>query len=580
MSTDPFINRRILVVDDNRAIHSDYRKILCAKPRESDWLDQAEKGFFGDTETTAEKPSFQLDSAYQGQEGLDLVAQAHAENRRYALAFIDVRMPPGMDGIETAARLWKLDPEVQVVICTAYSDYVWEEIVAKVGQSDRWVILRKPFDNVEVLQLASALTEKWRLLQHSKSRLNDLEARFLRAQRMESIGTLASGVAHDLNNILAPIVMGVAILRANHQSEEDKELLDLLEGNTQRGIAIIKQLLTFARGAQGERVPVVPKHLIHEILGIARETFPKSIRVTGQIDGDLRMVSGDPTQIHQVLMNLCVNARDVMPSGGELVLRARNVEIKAPATTTNPEAKPGPYVLVEVSDSGWGIEPEVLPRIFDPFFTTKEPGKGTGLGLSTALGIVKSYGGFLQVESKVGHGTTFQVYLPAIHQEKSGESRLDTPRRVAEGKGQLILIVDDEASIRETTANTLQRHGYEVITAADGANGLIQFFEHQDRIRLVLTDLLMPVMDGRALILALRQTRPRLPIIVHSGMAEGTQIDDLRTQGIAAFLDKPYPTKALLEAMEAALDRKNGEGHEACAESEVGTGQAGPSQPL
>jgi len=252
-------------------------------------------------------------------------------------------------------------------------------------------------------------------------------------------------------------------------------------------------------------------------------------------------------------MNLCVNARDVMPSGGELVVRARNVQIKHPAASANPEAKLEPYVLVEVSDSGGGIEPEVLPRIFDPFFTTKEPGKGTGLGLSTALGIVESYGGFLQVESKVGHGTTFQVYLPAILQEDPAESTLDKPQRAVEGKGQLILVVDDEASIRDTMAKTLRRHGYEVITAADGANGLIQFFEHQDRIRLVLTDLLMPVMDGRALILALRQTRPRLPIIVHSGIAEGTHIHDLRAQGVSAFLNKPYPTSELLRAVEAAL---------------------------
>ena len=554
MSPDSFAaNNRVLVIDDNRSIHDDFRKVLCADSLGTDLLNTAEQGFFGEAASAPEQPRFHVDSAYQGQEALDVVAQGLAEHRRYAMAFVDVRIPPGLDGIETVARLWKIDPEVQVVICTAFSDYAWDQIATRLGRNHSWVILKKPFDNVEVLQLASALTEKWQFLQESKRQFDDLEVRFLRAQRMESIGTLASGVAHDLNNILTPVLLAIGMLRANRQGWEESELLEVLEANTKRGVGIVKQLLTFARGARGERVPLVVEHLLLEMVAMAKETFPKSIRVRNQIDPDLSMVSGNATQLLQVLMNLCVNARDVMPTGGDMVLRGRNHRMDALDVALNPEAAAGPYVLIEVSDTGGGIEPAVLPRIFDPFFTTKEPGKGTGLGLSTAMEIVKGLGGVLRVQSKLGHGTTFQIYLPAVDQPAQADAPTPAPVSAVGGKGRLILLVDDELSIRTATQLLLQRYGYEVITASDGAHGLLRFCENRERVRLVVTDLMMPVMDGRALILELTRTQPGLPIVVHSGAGDGPGLDELKQLGVRAFLSKPYTPEDLLRAVEAAL---------------------------
>ena len=241
-----------------------------------------------------------------------------------------------------------------------------------------------------------------------------LEEQFLRAQRMESIGRLATGIAHDLNNILAPILISTALLRQKIQDDEGVAMLTRLESNAKRGADIIKQVLGFGRGLEGQRAPVNPQLLIKDVIRITTETFSRSIQVETDVAADACFVSGDVTQLHQVLLNLCVNARDAMPKGGKLNLRARNFTADNHFVSLNPDAKPGAYVLFEVTDTGHGIEPEIRDRIFEPFFTTKELGKGTGLGLSTALSIVKSHGGFILVESEVQKGSRFQVYLPAM----------------------------------------------------------------------------------------------------------------------------------------------------------------------
>lgn len=404
-------HNRILVIDDNRAIHDDFRKILV--PSAAGAIDLAEASFFGDPLPGPEQPLFEIGSAYQGEEGVTLVRRALEEGRPYAMAFVDVRMPPGMDGIETAARLWELCPDLQVVVCTAYSDYSWQEMIGRLGASDRLLVLKKPFAAVEALQLACALTEKWHLGQQARHRLEETERiveertralreanqrleaemehrkraeeQLLRAQRLESIGTLASGIAHDLNNVLAPIVMATPMLREEQSDGAFEELVAMIEASAERATSVVRQVLTFARGVEGKRVALRPADFLGEMEKIAQETFPRSIQIHCRKPEDLWLVQADPTQLHQVLMNLCLNARDAMPQGGTLLLEAGNFETNAAYIDTMPGARPGRYVVFRVADTGTGIPPAVLDKIFDPFFTTKPLGKGTGLGLSSTL---------------------------------------------------------------------------------------------------------------------------------------------------------------------------------------------------
>jgi len=285
---------------------------------------------------------------------------------------------------------------------------------------------------------------------------------------------------------------------------------------------------------------------------IARETFPRNITISERVARDLRPVSADATQLHQVLMNLCVNARDAMPDGGTLSLRAENVELTAGGLPAHPEAKAGAYVVMAIADSGTGISPGVIEKIFDPFFTTKEIGKGTGLGLSTVLGIVKSHGGFVTVESSLGKGTTFQVYLP-VDRTASADLAPETEAVLKQGQGELILLVDDEEPIRRTATNALRAWNYRVVGAADGLAGLVVFHERRVELKLVVTDLMMPVMGGHALIQALRKSDPHLRIIAATGLEPGENRVELRELGVKTILLKPYTAQALHEAVAAEL---------------------------
>jgi two-component system cell cycle sensor histidine kinase/response regulator CckA len=353
-----------------------------------------------------------------------------------------------------------------------------------------------------------------------------LETQLLRVQRLESIGTLASGVAHDLNNILTPILMCAQALRGELGKEDRQSAIALIEESAQRGAGVVKQVLTFARAVEGERVLIKPSHLIEEMVDIARQTFPKSIEVSSRYPEDLWSIEGDPTQLHQVLLNICVNARDAMPSGGSLVIAAENFNVDEHYASTTPEAKVGPFVALRLSDTGAGMPRAMVDQIFDPFFTTKEVGKGTGLGLSTTLGIVKSHGGFISVYSEPGEGTTFKLFLPATttHEDLQQSKTSAVP---IQGNGELVLVVDDEPKILSITKMSLEQNNYRVVSASDGPEALAIFARQMHSIRVVLTDIAMPHMDGVALVRALRKMKPDVTIVASTGQGQQAKLDEL-----------------------------------------------------
>jgi signal transduction histidine kinase/ActR/RegA family two-component response regulator len=379
-----------------------------------------------------------------------------------------------------------------------------------------------------------------------------IEQQFLRAQRMESIGTLAGGIAHDLNNVLAPILMSIELLKLDETRSDKLDILATIESSAQRGADMVRQVLSFARGVEGRQIRLQPAHLVREVAKIANETFLKGIRVVTRIAEDLWTLQGDPTQLHQVLLNLSVNARDAMPEGGTLTLCADNLELEAPyAASLGPDIRPGRHVRLSVQDTGTGMPPEVLERIFDPFFSTKEPGKGTGLGLSTAQAIVRSHGGLLRVRSEPGEGTRFDLYLPAL---EGIEAEPPAPaRQLPRGSGQTVLIVDDEEWVRQIARQTLQTFGYRVLLAADGAEATAIFAARHKEIDVVLTDMMMPVMDGAAAIQVLRRIAPGARILASSGLHVEAMKARAKRAGVRHFIPKPYTTETLLQALHAVL---------------------------
>lgn len=380
-----------------------------------------------------------------------------------------------------------------------------------------------------------------------------IEEQFLRAQRLESIGTLASGVAHDLNNILVPILMAAPLLREGMPEAEREKLLAIVQSSAERGASIVKQVLTFARGADGDRVLLQPIYLVQEIVKIAEKTFPKSIDVHTNYPEDLWAVVADPTQLHQILLNLCINARDAMPGGGTLTLNLENFEVDDHYASMTPGAKTGPHVLLEVRDTGTGISRENLNKIFDPFFTTKELTQGTGLGLSTVIGIVKSHGGFMQVYSEVGRGTGFKVFLPANASELTTPSALEAAP-LPRGNGELLLIVDDEESILQVARAILENHGYRVLTAVEATEALAIFALRMNEVDLVLTDLAMPFMDGVALIRTLQKMKPGVRVVASTGRGgQDGRADEIAQLNVRASLTKPYNKNKLLATLHDVL---------------------------
>ncbi|MEH2037429.1 hybrid sensor histidine kinase/response regulator [Nostoc sp.] len=444
-------------------------------------------------------------------------------------------------------------PEIEAALLQAISKGKWQGELTKLTKMNKEVLVASRWTLVydeqgkpkSILTVDTDITEK-----------KHLEAQLFRAQRLESIGTLASGIAHDLNNILTPILAGAQLLplKFPNADERTRHLLEILEINARRGADLVKQVLSFARGVEGKHITLQLRHIIVEIAKILKETFPKSIEISTNVSQGLWMVSGDSTQLHQVLMNLCVNARDAMSNGGTLSISAENMLIDTNYARMNLEAKEGPYIVITVSDTGVGIPKEMLDRIFEPFFTTKDVGQGTGLGLSTVLGIVKSHGGFVNVYSEPESVTSFKVYLPAVGGIETRSPENLPPQT---GHGELILVVDDEAAIQEITITSLEAHNYKILVASDGIEAIALYAQNRDKISAVLMDIMLPSLDGLTAMRTLQKINPQVRIIASSGLMSDNKLSAVAAIGVNTFLSKPYTVNELLLCLQKVLSGTN-----------------------
>jgi PAS domain S-box-containing protein len=675
-------NHRILLVDDNPSIHVDFRDILCPGNAGTAAGKKLEAALFDEAPAATDQIIFELDSAYQGQEGLEMVQQALAGKRPYAMAFVDVRMPPGWDGIETIARIWEVDPELQVVVCTAYSDYSWEEMRVKVGQPDSLLVLKKPFDNIEVQQIAHALTKKWLLNLQTRMQIAELlqanenlvrsEARFYKAfhesplpsaiqifpdqrfvdvnqrfaevtgyqtgdlightaaelrlwekpamadqwsesilrqelvrdeectirtpagdvrellvslsplalgeqphglllaqdvseqtllerqlqqaQKMEAIGQLAAGVAHDFNNILT-IIQGHAGLM-QHKMDASNPLarsLDQIAQASNRAATLVRQLLMFSRKQVMQFKPVDMNDTIRNVIKMLERVVGEHVQIEFSPQSPLPAIHADSSMLEQIAMNLAVNARDAMPKGGLIAIATSLENINHAPTPMDPERREGPFICLSFHDNGTGMDAQILRRIFEPFFTTKPAGKGTGLGLSTVFGIVRQHHGWLEVESKLDHGTTFRCYFPASDQAAE-ETKMVVDAAMHTGH-ETILVAEDEEALREMVVQVLKDQGYTVLAAASGAHALEVWKQTNRPVDLLITDMVMPggVM-GSELAERLLGQCPRLKVIYTSGYSPGMAGKDLALLESRNFLPKPYSIGQLAAFVRKCLD--------------------------
>jgi PAS domain S-box-containing protein len=662
--------------------------------------------FAGDILPLVPASTFDISSAHQGQEALALVESAVAEQRPFALAFVDVRMPPGWDGVETISRLWKVDPDLQVVICTAYSDYSWDEMRRTLGDSDSLVILKKPFDTIEVLQLANALTKKWRLTQQAKHRLQELDQRvrertrdlefanhqlqeqvleraraeerfsksfhaspipiailslrsnafidanqsffsmagyeraevlgatpeslrlleppvarrmreqldkgeplrsfdmdirtrtgesrnvlafgeifhlgtdahlllilhdlterlsleqqLRQAQKIEAVGQLAAGVAHDFNNLLT-VIQGHTSLRLScgNLDPETQSSLRIVLSAAVRGAKLTQQLLAFSRKQTIQRKPLLLNELITALLEMLRRVIGEHIDLTCQFGDSLPSIMADKSNLEQVLMNLCVNARDAMPAGGTLSISTACVTIHPDYVRVIPEANPGQFIRLTVSDTGCGMTSEVQTRAFEPFFTTKEVGKGTGMGLATVYGIVKQHNGWIELQSAAGQGTTFSIFLPVYGRPDEVERPMPeaNPLRVRGGQ-EAILVVEDEEFLRDFVRMVLESYGYRVWTAANGVEAQEVWLQRSQEIVLLFTDMVMPRgVTGLQLAERLRAEKPDLKIVYTSGYSPSSIASpEIKLLPGASFLQKPYQASILAQTVRDCLEGRS-----------------------
>ncbi|MCV3216410.1 response regulator [Plectonema radiosum NIES-515] len=449
-------------------------------------------------------------------------------------------------GKDALTLLYEDLPQPESALLTVIKNASWQGELKQVQKSgdeilveSRWTLVRDEFGQPKSIFIVNTeITQK-----------KQLEAQLLRSQRLECIGTLAGGIAHDLNNVLAPILLAVPLLQMKLSDPQSEHLLKMLENNVKRGANLVRQILSFARGIEGRQTTVKIKSLLTEIEDIITGTFSKSITCHTHILDKLWQVQGNATQLHQVLMNLVVNARDAMPDGGIMTISAENILIDEHYAKMHIDAQVGCYVAITIADTGIGIPQTIQEQIFEPFFTTKEVGKGTGLGLSTALGIIKNHGGFVNLYSEVNQGTQFQIYLPC-----STKVEIDLPSVELEpltGNNELILVVDDEAAICDVTKSSLETYNYRVLTASDGIEAVAIYAQRQQEISVVLLDMMMPWMDGAIAIRTLQKINPHVKIIAMSGLLSNQNIAESAGTGVKGFLSKPCTARELLQAIDS-----------------------------
>ncbi|MBI5117501.1 response regulator [Candidatus Poribacteria bacterium] len=574
---------RILVVDDEPLLLGFYQDVLCPEEEESisqSGLDDLEARLFSNAPRASAVPKFDLKLCPQGDAAVEIVREALQEKDPFSVIFLDVRMPPGPDGVWTAENIRALDPDAQVVIVTAYSDIDPAEIAQRVPPSDKLLYVQKPFQPAELRQFAVALSAKWRAEKQlvgaygeletkveertaELARMNEqlerdiaerkmLQQQLVQAQKMESIGTLAGGVAHDFNNLLGAILGYSSLMRTKiSESHPFYNYISTIERSATRAADLTGQLLAFARGGKYEMKPININDIVIETLGIMTRTFDKSIEIEQRLGPLIPTVEGDTTQIAQVILNLCVNARDAMPDGGKLLVETELVRLTDEYTKAHLEAKPGPYVALSVSDTGVGMDKATMQRIFEPFFTTKEEGKGTGLGLSMVYGVVKNHGGIVHVYSEPGEGAAFRIYLPANGKPETGKS---LKRRAPLEGNELILVIDDEEPLRSLARDVLESHGYRVIVAENGAEGADLYGKRMGEIDLVIVDMIMPKMGGRETFFKVRGLNPNAKVLLSTGYSQNGKAREILDSGAMGFVQKPYQVDTLLLAVRDALD--------------------------
>jgi signal transduction histidine kinase len=575
---------RILIIDDNPQIHNDFKSILMPTESPSD-LDHIESQLFGSTRPAPVRCAYDLEFAAQGQEGLELVSRAVAEGRPYAVAFVDMRMPPGWDGLETVGHILEVDTEIQVVLCTAYSDYSWDEIAAHFPDTDSLLILRKPFGAEEVAQMARALTKKWSLARLAALRMGQLEARvdsrtealrqacrrleqdilereraqqergaledqLRQAQRIESVGQLAGGIAHDFNNLLTPIVgYTEMILTGLASGDPMSEQLEEVLKAALHARDLTRQLLAYGRKQVLDVRVLNLNDLLWDFSKMLGRLIGEDIELVLDLEPFPENVSVDPSQFHQVVVNLAVNARDAMPLGGTLTLRTRNAQLDEAFCLAHPDVQPGNYALFAAYDTGCGMDAEIIDRIFDPFFTTKQG--GTGMGLATAYGIVRQHGGIILAESLPGQGTTFTVYLPESTDKPEAQETFSDAGEMSGGK--TVLVVEDEEAVRRCVCWSLQSKGYEAIGMSSPYDAISAVEKDGQPIDILLTDVVLPEMSGPELYERLRVLRPHLPVLYMSGYPHGKIAHHGILDTGACLLPKPFTAAELAQKLREVL---------------------------
>jgi two-component system cell cycle sensor histidine kinase/response regulator CckA len=686
----PPATHRVLVIDDTAGIHEDFRKLFQRPDAASDSVDAAAAALFDEVRTpTTALTEIVIESSFQGQDGAAKVRQALAEERPYSLAFVDMRMPPGWDGLETVQHLWQIDPRLQIVICTAHSDHSWQDVQDRLGPTDSLIILKKPFDYIEAHQLAQTLCRKWTLSRENESRLilldemvraRTLELRFAeqrfaqafaanphaqalialdrfeildvnlaftrqfgiatadltevtpekfgrgvdphrwrlllarvlqgeeiddyafvfersptdlrnlhcsarlinvagrpcsiwlirdvtdqllveqqlrQAQKMESVGQLAAGIAHDFNNLLT-VIQAYAGFIHDTADDDQKASVVLIREAANRAAALTRQLLVFSRRQITNPVPIDLGVSFGDLRKMLSRLVPERIRLEWQVPETLPCVVADAGNLEQAVMNLAVNARDAIPHDGIITVAFHSVSLPPEADLRHPKARPGNYVVISVSDTGSGIAPEILARIWEPFFTTKESGKGTGLGLSTTQSIVEQHHGWIEVTSRLGVGTTFDLYIPVSAEIPSKAAAKMKTRHPFDAPGAIatrLLIVEDDAMVRSVAVAIAKKSGYQVTEATDGASAIAHWEKAGHRFDLVLTDVVMPNgINGIDLIYRLRRDRPDLKAIFVTGYSDELLRGSADDLGNIPILLKPYEQTTLLTLLQDTLD--------------------------